>query len=491
MTSAVLDAPLSDPRDDRAFFGHPRGLGLLFVAEMWERFSYYGMRALIVLYLTKALAWSDADAFRLYGTYTGMVWLTPMIGGFIADRYLGTHRALLVGGAIIATGHFVLAVPGMTAFYLGLILVVLGTGLFKPNASTMVGQLYAAGDRRRDAGFTIFYMGINLGATFAPLVCSSLGERVGWHYGFAAAGVGMVCGLIAYAMGKKKYLPGIGETRTANIAPVAGATTALDSLKAWHGLVGGGAGFAIGWVTGNGDWAAVLTGTVIGASIAMAILSSRGEELKRVIALCFIVFFVVFFWAAYEQAGSSMNIFADRHTNRTIGGWEIPTGWFQSIQPAALLILAPVMAGVWQWLAARGKEPSTALKIAMGLAVIGVAFLFMVVAGRGVDGGMKVSAFFLVATYSLSEVGELMVSPVGLSYVTKVAPARLGALMMGIFFLSNSAANKIAGMLAEVSARISSQAAFYSIPVATSLGAAVVLFLMVPWLKRLTSSVEA
>ncbi len=488
MTTAA-HAPALLPQDDRAFFGHPRGLGLLFVAEMWERFSYYGMRALVVLYLTKALAWSDTDAYRLYGTYTGMVWLTPMIGGFLADRYLGTHRALLVGGSIIAAGHFVLALPGMTAFYIGLVLVVLGTGLFKPNASTMVGQLYAAGDRRRDAGFTIFYMGINLGATFAPLVCSSLGERVGWHYGFAAAGVGMTLGLIAYALGKQKYLPGIGETRASDVTPVAGASA--DGLKAWHGLVGGAAGFALGWVTGSGDWAAVLTGTVIGASVAMAILSSRGEELKRVIALCLIVFFVVFFWAAYEQAGSSMNIFADRHTDRVVFGWEIPTGWFQSIQPAALLMLAPLMAGLWQWLAARGKEPSTALKIAMGLVVIGVAFLFMVLAGRGVDGGAKVSAFFLVATYTLSEVGELMVSPVGLSYVTKVAPARLGALMMGIFFLSNSAANKIAGMLAEVSARMSSQAAFYSIPVATSIGAALVMLLLVPWLKRLTSSVEA
>ena len=489
MTAPALDLPAPSARDDRAFFGHPRGLGLLFVAEMWERFSYYGMRALIVLYLTKALAWSDADAFRLYGTYTGMVWLTPMIGGFIADRYLGTHRSLLLGGAIIAAGHFVLAIPNMTAFYVGLVLVVLGTGLFKPNASTMVGQLYEANDRRRDAGFTIFYMGINLGATFAPFVCSSLGERVGWHYGFAAAGVGMTVGLIVYAIAKRKYLGDIGEKRAANVA---GAdTAALDGLRAWHGLLGGSIGFALGWVSGNGDWAAVLTGTVIGASIAMAILSSRGEELKRVIALCLIVFFVIFFWAAYEQAGSSMNIFADRHTDRMVGSFEIPTGWFQAVQPGTLLILAPLMAGFWQFLARRGKEPSTAMKIAWGLGVIGLAFLFMVMAGRGVDQGLKVSAFWLCATYTLSEVGELMVSPVGLSYVTKVAPARLGALMMGIFFLSNSAANKIAGMLAEVSAQTTSQASFYAIPVATSLGAALVLLLLVPTLKKLTATVDA
>ena len=488
MTPAALD-PTDAARHDTAFFGHPRGLGLLFVAEMWERFSYYGMRALIVLYLTKALAWSDVDAFRLYGTYTGMVWLTPMIGGFLADRYLGTHRALLFGGAIIALGHFVLAIPGMTAFYAGLILVVLGTGLFKPNASTMVGHLYAPGDRRRDAGFTIFYMGINLGATFAPLVCSTLGERVGWHYGFAAAGVGMTLGLIAYAMGKKKWLGTIGETP--NASPAALKASGTDSMRAWHGVVGALVGGGLGVLTGGNDWAAILTGTVIGASVSMAILSSRGEELKRVIALCVIVFFVVFFWAAYEQAGSSMTIFAERHTDRMVGSFEIPTGWFQTVQPGALLVLAPVMAALWQYLARRGKEPSTAMKIAWGLGVIGVAFLFMVAAGRGADQGLKVSAFFLCATYTLSEVGELMVSPVGLSYVTKVAPARLGALMMGIFFLSNSAANKIAGMLAEVSARMSSQASFYSIPVATSIGAALLLLVLVPRLKKLTASVDA
>ena len=488
MTSAVSAAP-GNPRDDRAFFGHPRGLGLLFVAEMWERFSYYGMRALLVLYLVNAVGWKDADAYRLYGTYTGMVWLTPMIGGFLADRYLGTHRSLLIGGAIIAAGHFVLAVPGMDAFYIGLILVVLGTGLFKPNASTMVGQLYADGDRRRDAGFTIFYMGINLGGTLGPIVCGNLRSSVGWHAGFAAAGVGMTLGLIVYAIAKRKYLGAIGDAPSVRRAAVAG--DAADGIKAWHGLVGAAAGGALGWITGNGDWAAALTGVVTGASIAMAVLSSHGAERMRVVALCVIVAFVTVFWVAYEQAGSSMNLFADRHTDLTAFGSIHTPEWFQTIQPGSLLLLAPVMAALWQFLSARGKEPSTALKVALGLMVIGVGFLFMVVAGRAVDGGAKVSGYFLMATYVISEVGELMVSPVGLSYVTKVAPARLGALMMGVFFLSNSAANKIAGMLAEYSTGMASQASFYTIPVVASIGAGLLLVLLVPWLKKMTAGVAA
>ncbi len=489
MTSAVSTAP-GNPQDDRAFFGHPRGLGLLFVAEMWERFSYYGMRALLVLYLVNAVGWKDADAYRLYGTYTGMVWLTPMIGGFIADRYLGTHRSLLIGGAIIALGHFVLALPGMSAFYAGLILVVLGTGLFKPNASTMVGQLYQAGDPRRDAGFTIFYMGINLGGTLGPIICGNLRRDVGWHAGFAAAGVGMTLGLIMYAFAKRKYLGDIGNAPSAQREAVT-AESAANAIKPMHGVIGAVIGGALGWFTGSGDWAATLTGVITGASMAMAILSSHGAERTRVIALCLIVAFVTVFWVAYEQAGSSMNIFADRHTDLMAFGSRHTPEWFQTIQPGSLLILAPIMAGVWQFLAARGKEPSTALKVALGLIVIGLGFLCMVSAGRAVDGGAKVSGYFLVITYVLSEVGELMVSPVGLSYVTKVAPARLGALMMGVFFLSNSAANKIAGMLAEVSATMTSQASFYMIPVVTSIGAGLLLILLVPVLKKMTAGVAA
>lgn len=489
MPAAATSRTISD---DRSFFGHPKGLGLLFVAEMWERFSYYGMRALVVLYLTHELSWADADAYRLYGTYTSLVWLTPMIGGYLADRFLGTHRSLVIGGVIIAAGHFTLAIPSMTAFYAGLGLVIVGTGFFKPNASTMVGQLYAEGDPRRDAGFTIFYMGINLGGFFAPLVCAYLGERVGWHYGFAAAGVGMVLGLLVYVSARGKYLPNVGEAPPRrSAATVAADRIAMDdAARPWHGFAGAGAGFVIAWVSG-GSLVSILTGMVIGAALAIALLSSRGEELKRVIALCIVVFFVVFFWLAFEQAGSTMNIFADRHTDRMVGSFEIPAGWFQSIQPITVILFAPLMAGLWQALAARGREPSTSMKMVWALGLMGASFVLMVFAGRGADTGIKVSALWLTCVYSIQSVGELAISPVGLSYVTKVAPARLATLLMGVWFLSNSAANKAAGFLAEQSASLKSLGTFFTIPVATSFGAMLLMLALTPMLRRLTASVKA
>ena len=487
MTAAAL------PADDRRFFGHPRGLALLFVAEMWERFSYYGMRALLVLYLIKALGWSDARAYELYGTYTGLVWLTPMIGGWLADRYLGTHRALLIGGAVIAAGHFTLALPSLTAFYAGLVLVVLGTGLFKPNASTMVGQLYAPGDGRRDAGYTIFYMGINTGAFVAPLICSWLGERIGWHWGFGAAGVGMAIGLVMYASAKRRYLGTIGDVPAGRVVAAAPgvAAQAGSGIRGWHALVGGSIGAALALASGGANLVAVLTGTVIGAAMAAALLSSHGEERRRMIALCLVVFFVIFFWMAFEQAGSSMNVFADRHTARTLGGFTIPAGWFQSVQPLTLILFAPLVAVAWTALARRNAEPSTPMKMAWGLMLVGLSFVVMAVAGRAADAGRQVSPWWLVGAYSLQSFGELAVSPVGLSYVSKLAPARLAALAMGLFFLSNAAASKAAGMLAAQTEAIGSLGGFFLLLVATSAGAGLVLMLLVPMLKRMTSSAAA
>lgn len=492
--------------DDRSLMGHPRGLGLLFVVEMWERFSYYGMRAILVLYLVNALGWPDGDAARLYGSYTGLVYITPLIGGYIADRLIGTRKSLVIGGIVIALGHFALAfgpdpvtdgvamkdMGQLWPFYLGLALVVIGTGFFKPNVSTMVGQIYREGDGRRDAGFTIFYMGINLGAFLAPLVCGWLGERVGWHYGFGAAGVGMVLGLIVYVWGRDKYLPGIGLV--AKHDPSNAAAVAAESLEE------------------RGDWLAAMVGAIVGAGVvffsnggvipmtiaaigtaaaAMALAGTRGEERNRVIALFIVIFFVIFFWMAFEQAGSSMNLFADRHTDRTIGGWEIPASWFQSLNPLFILLFAPMFAGAWIGLGARGREPSTPLKMVLGLTLLGLGFIFMVVAGGRVDGGAQVSFIWLTLAYLLHTWGELALSPVGLSYVTKVAPVKFASLLMGAWFLANAAANYLGGWLAAQTERIPSQAAFFSIPVATSLGAAALLLLLVPFLKRLTKTVKA
>ena len=479
--------------DDTALMGHPRGLGLLFIVEMWERFSYYGMRALLVLYLVNYLKWSDGDASRLYGTYTSLVYLTPLVGGYLADRYIGTRRSLVIGGIIIAMGHFSLAFQTMTMFYIGLALIIVGTGFFKPNVSTMVGQIYKPGDTRRDAGFTIFYMGINLGAFFAPLICGYLGQKVGWHYGFVAAGVGMVLGLLIYLWGRDKYLPGIGLTKkqdAVNAAARGADAIVHESMNIVPGIIGAVVGLVLAFLL-HGGWIGYLFGAIIGGAIGTTVFGSSGEERNRVIAVFIVAFFVVFFWMAFEQAGSSMNLFADRHTRLNIGSFNFPSSWLQAVNPLFILGFAPVFASMWVNLGRRGKEPSTAFKMVIGLALVGVGFLFMVAGGKIADTGVKVSALWLVAAYAFHTWGELSLSPVGLSYVTKVAPLRFASLLMGVWFLANAAANKLGGFLAAQTENISSLGKFYMIPVATSLGAAFLLLLLVPLLKRLTKTVQA
>jgi POT family proton-dependent oligopeptide transporter len=497
--SAVVDvAAVSTDRppalNDTALMGHPRGLGLLFLVEMWERFSYYGMRALLVLYLVNFLKWSDGDAARLYGTYTSLVYLTPLIGGYLADRFIGTRRSLVIGSIVIAAGHFCLAFQSMTTFYIGLTLIIIGTGFFKPNVSTMVGQMYREGDTRRDAGFTIFYMGVNLGGFLAPLVCGYLGQRVGWHYGFAAAGVGMLLGLGIYLWGRDKYLPGIGLTReqTSANAAARGAKGLIEMEKVNYvpGLIGGAVGLVLALVL-RGGWLGYAFGAIIGAAVGTTVFGSKGEERNRVLAIFIVAFFVVFFWMAFEQAGSSMNLFADRHTKLSIGGFTFPSSWFQSMNPLFIMIFAPVFASIWTGLGKRGKEPSTALKMVLGLALVGVGFLFMVGAGRIADTGLMAGAIWLTMAYAFNTWGELCLSPVGLSYVSKIAPVRFASLLMGVWFLANAAANKLGGFLASQTENIPKLGTFYMIPVATSFGAALLLLLLVPWLKRLTRSVKA
>ncbi len=503
--------------DDRALLGHPRGLGLLSLTEMWERFSYYGMRAILVLYLVNALKWDTARAAHLYGTYTMLAYLTPVLGGYLADRVVGTHRSLVIGSAVISAGHFTLAFPGMTAFYLGLGLIIVGTGFFKANASTMVGQMYREGDPRRDAGFTIYYIGINIGAFLGPLVCGGLAQtdRFGWHYGFAAAGVGMLLGLCGYVWGRAKYLPGIGmrPSRTdpatrASSASHATAGPGANPLR--HALAGAIAGGAIGWLVSGFDMLGVSMGLIIGAALGVSFLGSHGEERKRVTALFIVVFFVIFFWAAYEQAGSSMNLFADKYTNLNFAGRIIPSSWFQSVNPFDILLFAPLFAAMWTWLGRKGREPSTALKMVLGLALLATGFVFMVVGGSHADTGVTVSPMWLVWAYTFHTWGELCLSPVGLSYVTKVAPARLASLLMGVWFLANAAANSIAGAVAAytptpgeappapaaglggfMQSVSATNHGFYMIFVVAGFGAAAVMLLFVPLLNRLTSSVRA
>ena len=480
------------------------------MTEMWERFSFYGMRALLVLYLVNQLEWDTARAAGVYGTYTMLVYLTPMIGGYIADRFIGTHRALIIGGLIIASGHFVLAIPGMTAFYSGLGLVVIGTGFFKANVSTMVGQLYATGDTRRDSGFTLFYMGINTGGFLGPLVCGYLAQsaRFGWHYGFAAAGVGMVLGVIAYIFLKRKYLGSIGDVPTG--VPATSSTVGAGDVSYRNGALGAIVGGAVSWLVSGGSPLGIMVGAVIGASLAITVLGTQGEERQRVIALFIVAFFVVFFWAAFEQAGSSMSLFADKNTNLQAGSFTIPSSWFQSVNSFFIIAFAPIFASMWLALGRRGSEPSTPLKMSIGLAFVGIGFLLLVIGGGRADAGIKVSPLWLIGAFLFHTFGELCLSPVGLSYVTKVAPVKFASLLMGVWFLANAAANKVAGFLAGYTPSPGQAPAspetgiggylqqlsatnrgFFTIFVVTSFIAALVMLACVPLLKKLTRSVNA
>jgi len=502
-----------DVLDDRSLLGHPRGLGLLFVVEMWERFSYYGMRAFLVLYLVNALKWPDADATGLYGTYTSLVYLTPLIGGYLADRLIGTRRSLVLGGAIIALGHFCLAFSGMPMFYTGLALIIIGTGFFKSNAATMVGQIYRPGDARRDAGFTIYYMGVNAGAFLGPAVCGFLAQEVGWHWGFAAAGVGMVIGLIVYLYYREKYLPGIGvsaEGIAAARAARAAGHAAEGGKSILHGVIGGAVGAGIAYLLSSGAWYPILLGVAVGVAFAVTVFGSHREERKRVLAIFLTAFFVIFFWTAYEQAGSSMNLFADRFTAMPrIGGWTMPSSWFQSFNPVLIILLAPLFAAMWIALGKRGKEPSTAVKMVLGLFLLGVGFLFLVEGGRRADAGAMASPVWLSLAYLFHTFGELCLSPVGLSYVSRLAPARYASLLMGAWYLANTIANKLSGALAgltptpgvaraEVAGGLagylqqvsSTNAGFFTLFVVIGLAGGVLMLLFVPLIHWLIASVD-
>jgi proton-dependent oligopeptide transporter, POT family len=432
-------ATAANPSSKDDFLGHPKGLYLLFTAEMWERMSYYGMRALLVLYMTKltsegGFGWSKSTALTIYGWYTGLVYLTPVFGGFLADRFLGQRRAVLLGGSLMVAGHFLMAVPGHVAFFAALSLLVFGNGFFKPNISTQVGQLYSADDARRDRAFTIFYMGINTGALIAPLICGSLGEKVGFHYGFGAAGVGMTLGLIAYGIGAPRFLKGIGEV----------PSTKQDRA---------------------------------GGADAEPVVALTSDEVDRIRVIFILAVFTMIFWAAFEQAGGLMTLYTDEKVDRHLFGFEIPTSWFQSVNPIFIVVLGPVAATMWRLLAERGKEPNTPVKMAMGLVIMGSGFLPMVLASIQSANGAKASLFLVVAAYVLHTLGELCLSPVGLSMVTKLAPIRLGSLMMGVWFGANFFANLAAGQIGGFSEKLGERSLFTGIFAASAL-AGLVLFLI-------------
>jgi POT family proton-dependent oligopeptide transporter len=434
---------------DRGWFGHPRGLSTLFFTEMWERFSFYGLRAILLFFMTASaaqggLGFPTPKATGILGWYGFGVYAAAIPGGWIADRFLGQYRSVFVGGVIIALGHFSLAVPSITTFYLGLLLIVIGTGLLKPNISTMVGALYDQDDERRDAGFSIFYMGINLGAFIAPFVVGTLGQRVGWHVGFGCAGIGMTLGLIQYVAGKRRLLPALERIGQAE------QRSASSAEPWWH---------------------------------------FTPEEWKRVGAIAVFFLFSCVFWAAFEQAASSLNLFADRMTRLNAFGFEFPSSWFQSLNSAFMIFgLAPLLALLWIRLGPR--QPSSPIKFALGLLFAGLGFALLVPAAKmAQEQGMLVSVWWLVGVYFLHTIGELCLSPVGLSIVTKLAPARIVGAMMGLWFLSIAVGNKMAGWVAGYFERLPLPELFGAVALTTFVAAVILLAITRP-IQRLMGGVR-
>ncbi len=444
---------------DTRFFGHPRGLATLFFTEMWERFSYYGMRALLLLYMTAdvaagGLGFDAARGGAIYGLYTSMAYMAALPGGWVADRLLGQRRAVLYGGIIIASGHFSMAIPSMATFYLGLLLIVIGTGLLKGNVSVIVGQLYTAEDTRRDGGFSIFYMGINLGAFLAPLICGYLGQRVSWHVGFGAAGIGMTIGVIQYLMGSK-HLGDAGLDPVPAASPAAAAALRARA-RLWAGLfvalvtivgVGGASGVLPVTAVGIADAAGVvlLLSTVVFFAWLLTSSQWTPAERRRLIVVAVLFLASALFWSVFEQAGSTLNLFADRDTRTEVFGVPFPSSWFQSVNAFFIFALAPVFAWIWVRLAARGQEPSSPAKFVIGLVCVGLGFVVLIWPAAAAAVGVKASPMWLVLTYLLHTVGELSLSPVGLSAMTRLAPARIAGLVMGVWFLGNSVGNFIGG----------------------------------------------
>ena len=433
------------PQDRGGIAGHPAGLTTLFLTEMWERFSYYGMRALLVLYMVApatggGLGFDVSKATRIYGIYTGAVYFTNVFGGLLADNLLGARLAVLLGGIIIACGHFSMALQALPSFYVGLLLIVIGTGLLKPNISVMVGKLYREGDPRRDSGFSIFYMGINLGAMIAPLICGYIGQRISWHLGFAMAGVGMTLGLIQFVVHRKR-LAHLGGRPIKKVSALANDKTASSK-------------------------------------------SLTQEEKRNLAVVVLLCFFSLFFWLAAEQAGSSFNLFAERNTRSEFLGFNFPSSWLQSVNSIFILALAPVFS--WLWLRWGRRQPSSPVKFTFGLLFVSVGMFVIAFASLFIGGG-RVSPLWLIAVYFIHTIGELCLSPVGLSTVTKLSPVKMVGMMMGVWFLAASLGNYFAGTAAgfyQDDSKVLFKL-FGSLGL-TTLAATVCLFLLLPFLKRLT-----
>ncbi len=413
-------------KKQKELFGHPVGLYILFFTEMWERFSYYGMRAILVLYLVAetlsdnaGLGWTNNEALQLYGWYTMLVYVASIPGGWIADKFLGQKKSVLYGGILLVAGHSILAVEEMWAFYTGLGLIIAGVGMLKPNISTMVGGLYKKGDIRRDKGFTIFYIGINVGAFLSSLIVGYVGEVYGWHYGFGLAGIGMALGLLQYVLGQK-HLKYVGNNTN---------TSENEEEKA-----------------------------------AMKRPLNKKEK-DRVIVLFISFLMVIVFWGAFEQAGGLMNIYASEKTNRMLMGWEVPASWFQSLNAMFIIIFGTIVAGYWAKRKLKGKVSTSLFKMCIGLIIMGAGFFFMTGATAQYNNDGSSAMYWLVAAYLFHTIGELCLSPVALSYITKLAPLKYASLMMGVYFAMTGLGNKVAGLLGESASGLGEYTVFTGIAI--------------------------
>ncbi len=448
---------------------HPKGLYVLFATEFWERFSYYGMRAIFVLYMTKVLLLDKALASNIYGSYTGLVYLTPLIGGYVADRYWGNRKSIFVGGILMALGQFFMFFSAslgsgddkslaLTLMWTGLGFLIFGNGFFKPNISTMVGQLYEESDSRKDAAYTIFYMGINAGAFVSPLVCGYLGENVDFKWGFLAAGIGMLISLVMFYFTKDKYLIG-PDGKALGVGPNnaidtgnADAKDASFSSKQVMILVGGITltFSAIHLLLGVDVWGSLIYGmTIVGPIVIITDTSLTKIEKDRLWVIILIMIFVIFFWMCFEQAGASLTFFAEEQTNRTIFGWLMPASYFQSFNAGFIVILAPIISAMWVRLAKKGINPVAPYKQSMGLMLLAVGFLIIAFGAKNIPEA-GASIFFLSGLYLIHTIGELFLSPIGLSMVNKLTPARFTSLMMGIWFLAIATGNKLAGTMSSL-----------------------------------------
>jgi len=441
--------------EGKTILGHPRGLFVLFFAEMWERFSYYGMRALLIFYLVQHWLYSDSEASVIYGAYTALVYITPVVGGYLADRYLGQRKAVLFGAVLLTFGHFLMAFEGnggqdsaaLNIFWLALSFIIVGSGFLKANISVIVGQLYSRTDIRRDPAYTIFYVGINLGAALGALIAGYLGQTYGWRYGFGIAGVGMLLGLLVFIWGKP-LLMGRGESRY----PERLASPVMGIRFEWLLYAMSFAGVGLVWLLIQ--YQSLVGGLLMGAGAILvayvlytAVFTLPKHDRDRIFAALYLIFGSILFWALFEQAGSSLNLFTDRSVDRNMFGFDVPASMFQSINAIYIVLLGPIFAILWLWLARRGLEPSAPAKFGLGVIQLGAGFLVLVAGAAAAGPGGLTPVLFIFLIYLLHTTGELCLSPVGLSAMNRLAPAHLASLIMGTWFFASATGNFAAGLI--------------------------------------------